>query len=115
MSILSNEEVLFIKNKINNQKGQNYPCSNQSVICGFFGKQTDFEKFKESYNKDIIRGRKEFFWTEKECWYYFSDTKEYSPRGYRFYKLKVPRNIDKDLFDNIYTYCGFYCCNIDFY
>lgn len=38
-------EINEISEWINNQEGQNYPCSNQVVICGFFGTREQWEDF----------------------------------------------------------------------
>ena len=55
------------------------------------------------YNKD-----------KTEKWRLFSpDT--FNMRGYRFYKIKIDKCINKDIFyERILPYCGFYCTEMEF-
>ena len=102
---------------INSQKGQKYPCSNQIVICGFFGTLKDWDNFCEKMPiKPRGRMKYEIRLTNGERWVYFSTSDNYKCRGYRFYKVKVPYWIDEHFFtENIYCYMINYCCEIEFY
>lgn len=42
-----------------------------------------------------------FSFANKERWYYFDYT-DYSQRGFRFYKIKVSRNINREIFFKLY-------------
>ena len=114
MEVLTEKEIERVTADISRQEGRKYPCSNQIVTCGFFsddGKWQDFvneNKYKLKYNrKDSI------CLADDEIWHHFSMT-NYSCRGYRFYKIKVDRNINRWIFyENIYPYCSMYCKEIE--
>lgn len=109
------EERDKISNWINNQKGQFYPCSNQVVCCGFVSddnyKWHDFiEENKENIEKLTKR---DFILKNKERWVKIPISE--SVRGYRYYKIKVDRNIDDINFleQIILPCCANYCCELE--
>lgn len=103
-----------ISGKINKQEGRKYPCSNQIVICGFFSTDEDWNNFvNNNLNKIKIRQKDRVVFENKERWHHFSYV-DYSHRGYRFFKIKVSRNINREIFLNyIYPYCSLYCKEIE--
>ena len=112
---LTVEEMKRISNTISKQEGQNYPCSNQIVTCGFFSSKETWQEFcdknkhriKERIAKDIIR------FEDGETWRWYSKH-NYNLRGFRFYKIKVSRDINRDLFMQcIYPCCAHYCKEIE--
>ena len=98
---LSNEEIEYYTNYFKNQKGQKYPCSNQIVLCGIF---TYLEKAKNIlrppnyFMKSIGANRTDWYNKDKtEKWRLFSPN-TFNMRGYRFYKIKIDKCIDKNIF-----------------
>ena len=111
---MTEEEMKVISERINKQEGRKYPCSNQIVVCGFFSTDEEWDNFVNN-NLDKIKTRKKdmVMFANKEQWYHF-DYINYSQRGYRFYKIKVSRNVNRELFlDCIYPYCSLYCKEIE--
>ena len=111
---MTEEEMKLISERINKQEGRKYPCSNQIVVCGFFSTDEEWNNFVNN-NLDKIKTRKKdrVIFANKEQWYHF-DYINYSQRGYRFYKIKVSRNVNRELFLNcIYPYCSLYCKEIE--
>ena len=111
---MTEEEMKLISERINKQEGRKYPCSNQIVVCGFFSTDEEWDNFVNN-NLDKIKTRKKdrVIFANKEQWYHF-DYINYSQRGYRFYKIKVSRNVNRELFlDCIYPYCSLYCKEIE--
>lgn len=108
------EEMKLISEKINKQEGRKYPCSNQIVVCGFFSTDEDWNNFvNNNFDKIKIRQKDRVIFANKEQWYYFDYT-NYSQRGFRFYKIKVSCNINREIFLNcIYPYCSLYCKEIE--
>ena len=111
---LTIEEMEYISDRINKQEGQNYPCSNQVVTCGFFASREEWVEFcnrNKHRTKYIAYDHMKF--EDGEIWNWFS-INSYNCRGYRFYKIKVSRNIDRHVFmQNIYPYCSHYCKEIE--
>ena len=111
---LTIEEMKHISDSISKQEGQNYPCSNQVVTCGFFASEDEWIEFCNKYKhktKYITKDRMMF--EDGEMWNWFS-VNSYNCRGYRFYKIKVSRMIDRSIFlNNIYPYCILYCKEIE--
>ena len=111
---MTEEEMKLISERINKQEGRKYPCSNQIVVCGFFSTDEEWNNFVNN-NLDKIKTRKKdrVIFANKEQWYHFNYI-NYSQRGYRFYKIKVSRNVNRELFLNcIYPYCSLYCKEIE--
>ena len=105
-----------IKRNIRKQKHrQNYPCSNQIVTCGFFGTSNQWANFisKSDY---IYKNQHHIALRNNESWRFFNIG--YNPnyiRRYKFYKLKVSKDIDREFFFQcIMPCCVLYCCKIDF-
>ena len=107
---------LSIKRSIRKQKGQWYPCGNQTVVCGFLSPyRNDFEKFKLNY--DIKwQTQNDFVSNDGEHWMFYKIGNDVNRiRGCRFYKLKVSKDIDREFFfQYIMPCCVLYCCEIDF-
>ena len=111
---MTEEEMKLISERINKQEGRKYPCSNQIVVCGFFSTDEEWNNFVNN-NLDKIKTRKKdrVIFANKEQWYHFNYI-NYSQRGYRFYKIKVSSNVNRELFLNcIYPYCSLYCKEIE--
>lgn len=107
-------EMKLISERINKQNGRKYPYSNQIVICGFFSTKEDWNNFvNDNLDRIKIQRKDEVIFENKERWCHFSYI-DYSQRGYRFYKIKVSRNINREIFlDCIYPYCSLYCKEIE--
>ena len=112
--VMTDKEMSIISEQINKQEGHKYPCSNQVVVCGFFSTEEDWDKFvNDNLDKIKIQQKDRVIFCDKEQWYRF-DYINYSQRGYRFYKIKVSRDIDTEIFLNyIYPYCCMYCNEIE--
>lgn len=107
---LTIEEMEYVSERINGQEGQNYPCSNQVVTCGFFASRKEWEEFCNE-NKHRIKQtiRDCVIFEDGERWHWFS-INSYNCSGYRFYKIKVSCTVDRHIFiQNIYPYCIHYC------
>lgn len=107
-------EMEYISNVISRQEGQNYPCSNQIVTCGFFGSK---EKWKDFCNKNkhrIVENRKtQICFEDGERWHWYPEYNE-NIRGFRFYKIKVSCDINRQAFLHcIYPCCAIYCKEIE--
>lgn len=112
---LTIEEMRIITENINSQEGRQYPCSNQTVVCGIFTTRDRFEEIAFKSRNRIIKRTRDELWYANEHWIFFDKSKPYNARGYRFYKLKVDSDIDKKTFlENIYPYCSLYCKEIEF-
>ena len=109
-------EKWIIKINARKQKHrQNYPCSNQTVICGFFGTSAQWADFisKSDY---IYKNHHYIALRNNESWRFFNiGVNPNYIRGYRFYKLKLSKDVDREFFFQcIYPCCVLYCCEIDF-
>lgn len=100
----------------NNQKGQNYPCSNQIVTCAIFtDNQEKAIKIMKEHNAIVTRQSKnEIVWNiNGERWIWkrtISDT----CRGYRYYKVIIDKDFDYNIFHELIApYCSFYCCSFE--
>lgn len=108
------EEMKLISEKINKREGRKYPRSNQIIVCGFFSTDEDWNNFvNNNLNKIKTQQKDRVTFANKERWYYFDYT-DYSQRGFRFYKIKVSCNINREIFLNcIYPCCSLYCKEIE--
>ena len=86
------------------QEGQNYPCSNQVVVCGFIALyRSDWERFVHD-NKDKIARQyrntmgEEILLNNNERWVWIAPSRG-SIRGYRFYKVLADKNINKKIIE----------------
>lgn len=119
MEFLTYTEMQHIQNEINSQEGQNYPCSNQVVLCGFFGTLSDWHEFllsKKDETEDC--SMKDYLKLKNgEIWKFFHVPKSNfdNIRGYRFYKVKIDsRLIDrKNIIENILPLCDLYCSELE--
>ena len=111
---MTEEEMKLISERINKQEGRKYPCSNQIVVCGFFSTDEEWNNFvNNNFDKIKTKQKDRIIFANKEQWYHFNYI-NYSQRGYRFYKIKVSRNVNRELFLNcIYPYCSLYCKEIE--
>lgn len=112
--MISKEERDKISNWINNQEGRRYPCSNQIVCCGFV--TDDNEKWQNfiEQNKDSIEKltKREIVFDSRERWIKIPLNSSF--RGYRYYKIKVDKNIDKNFLEQvILPCCANYCCELE--
>ena len=103
------------------QEGQNYPCSNQIVVCGFVALyQSDWERFAHNYKVKIARQYhsieiKEIILKNNERWIWINPS-NYSIRGYRFYKVLADKNINKKIIEEaILPQCSFYCKSFEWF
>jgi hypothetical protein len=100
------------------QEGQNYPCSNQVVVCGFVSPYVnDWKKFVKKLNKEIIWRTRQFevVLSNNERWVFINPNENYI-RGYRFYKVLANKNIDKKIIDwAILPICSFYCKSFEWF
>lgn len=108
------EERDKISNWINNQEGQNYPCSNQRVCCGFVtddnNKWNNFIKQNKNYIERLMQ--RDVVFKNKEHWVKIP-TSDFV-RGRRYYKIKIDKNIDiKFLEQVILPCCANYCCELE--
>lgn len=113
-NILTKKERKKISNYFNNQIGQNYPCSNQIVCCGFVtGNDKKWKSFIEKNKENIyILTKRSFILKNQEKW--FRIPLNNSIRGFRYYKIKIDKNINKKfLKENILPCCGHYCCDFE--
>ena len=100
------------------QKGQNYPCSNQVVVCGFVGLYLDdWKKFIHN-NKDkitYIHMKEEIILNNNERWVWINPS-NYSIRGYRFYKVLANKNINRRFIEEtVLPQCSFYCKSFEWF
>ena len=118
MSSKLKEWQLRLAERINKQEGQNYPCSNQVVVNGFFGRKIFWNKFIKENKKDIIKYYNSRFdypyalLKNGEKWIYFEHPMK--ARGYRFYKAKIDSSLSREyVLENIMPYCGYYCSELE--
>ena len=101
----------------NKQEGRKYPCSNQIVCCGVFTSDRD-KAIEFMKDKDVAerRERKDsitWFLNNGEQWVWTNWNE--SHRGYRFYKVAVDRDIDRNIYEClVMPYTGLYCCSFEF-
>lgn len=115
--MIKQEELKRIAKYFNQQKGQQYPCSNQIVICGVITRDRDKAlSIMQSKNAVLVKhGKNKLEWkfnNERWIWTHWG----YNTRGYRFYKVIVDKNIDmtEDEFAfSILGSCGNYCCSFE--
>lgn len=111
---MTNEEIGIISERINGQDGRKYPCSNQVVVCGFFSTEEKWNRFVQD-NKNCIQEqrKREIKLSNNERWCYF-DMNSFLFKGYRFYKIKVDKDINREVFYKcIYPCCSLYCKEIE--
>lgn len=105
------------------QEGQNYPCSNQIVVCGFVALYlSDWERFVHDNKDKIARQyrninimREEILLKNNERWVWINPS-SYSIRGYRFYKVLANKDINKKIIgEMILPQCSFYCKSFEWF
>lgn len=108
------EEMKSISEKINKQESRKHLSSNWIVVCGFFSTDEDWNNFvNNNLDKIKIWQKDRVVFANKEQWYHFSPV-NFSQRGYRFFKIKVSRDINREIFlSRIYPYCSLYCREIE--
>lgn len=113
---MTKEQRKDISKHIKSQKGQKYPCGNQVVCCGYFSYEEDWEKFCKKNKYFIKYKRKDSIKLKNnEVWRFFNliSLKE-NMRGFRFYKIKIDKSINSNLFYHyIYPCCVHYCKKIE--
>jgi hypothetical protein len=113
-NLITKEERDKISNYFNKQEGRPCPISNQVVICGYVTTDEDkWNNFVKENMKDIIRRRKDsFVLKDKEVWHRIPLS--FSVRGYRYYKIKVDKNINRKFLEQIILpCCNNYCCDFE--
>ena len=116
---LTEERMNYISNIINNQEGQNYPCSNQIVTCGFISTEKKWNKFVEKFKlagEIKLLTKQRIFLSDGTQWRFLDidKTNFRSVRGLRYYKIKVDKSIDAGTFEmSIMPYCSLYCKEIE--
>ena len=118
MSFKLEEWQLRIAERINKQEGQNYPCSNQTVVNGFFGRRSLWDNFVKENVCNIIRycnsrhERPYIVLNNGERWIYIENPT--TARGFRFYKAKIDSSLSREyVLENIIPYCSFYCSELE--
>lgn len=115
---MSPEFIGHIKEKYNNQKGQNYPCSNQIVRNIIFAYSLDdvVLDYLQKNNAHIVRNSKDRIEAviKDERWVVLP-LKD-SIRGYRAYKARIDiRLMEEWVKTTILPMLGLYCCEVDFF
>jgi hypothetical protein len=108
------EERDKISDYFNNQEGQNYPCSNQVVICGFVTDDDNkWEEFiRQNENNIVTLMKRKVRFENGERWVRIPTSE--SSRGYRYYKVKVDNNINRKFLEQIILpCCAHYCCEFE--
>lgn len=112
---MSREELNYYIKYFNQQQGQNYPCSNQIVRCAIFTKNKikalTFMKNKGAIKKYETKNQIQWLFNE-ELW----EWRDWNMnlKGYRFYKVVVDENIEKEFFYHfVLPYCCNYCCSLE--
>ena len=98
----------------NKQKGNPYPCSNQTVACGvIINDQKKAISVMEQKGATLIsQNYDRIKWIlNNEVWLWRNWNTNY--RGYRFYKLIVEQDIDERMFDWVRAYGSLYCCSME--
>lgn len=111
---MEREKLEKFKEYYDNQKGQPYPCSNQTVLCGVITYDRDkaLSIMEDKGAVKMVVGRDYIKWTlNNEIWTWRNWS--LNSRGNRFYKIIVDENIDENLFIWMRCYCGFYCCSVE--
>lgn len=102
-------------NFFNKQKGQAYPCSNQSVICGVIINDMDraIAVMEEKGARMRLISSYRIEWElDNELWMWADWNK--ANIGRRFYNILVDENIDEEFFKEIVVpMCGMYCCSME--
>lgn len=112
MNYTKEEYLEHYKNYFNTQEGCCYPCSNQTVVCAII---THDEKLaRRTMKKDpcrIFYNRLEWY-IDDEHWIWFKGMTN-NCRGYRFYKVIIDKNLDKEEIEQVIALCSFYCCSFE--
>ena len=98
----------------NKQKGRQYPCSNQIVVCGVITNDRDKALYIMEEKGAVLIGQcyNNIKWElNNEIWVW----KRWNEvmRGHRFYKVIVDQAIDENLFRWARIYCSSYCCSME--
>lgn len=105
------QEILeYYVEHFNKQKGQPYPCGNQTVICAIItnNKDTALSVMEEKGATLRKQSRDRIEWElNNEIWRW--QNWNWNNRGYRFYKLIVDKNIDEELFHCVKVQGALYC------
>lgn len=99
---------------LNKQKGNPYPCSNQTVVCGVITNDREKALSVMAEKGAIIESQyyNRIVWQlNNERWIWRDWNTGY--RGYRFYKMLIDENIDEKMFNWAMAYGNLYCCNME--
>ena len=104
----------MIQRDIQKQPGRKFSYSNQSVVCGIFTTKSKAKQYIPNKNF-LIRQKSDQWFDGLEHWIFFNINEPFTCRGYRFYKIKIDKNIDRKMFfEHIYPCCSVYCKEIEF-
>lgn len=111
---LTKEARMRVAERILRQEGQSYACGNQLVTCAIVGEREDWDRFVKLVEDEIaVLSRDSVKLRNGERWQFISMNAGEWIRGYRFYKIKVRKDIDRDKFlEAIMPCCSFYCKEI---
>lgn len=113
---INSDKLTFLERHCITKNVKNQSCDNHNLLCMYYSyDKNKFDKFIEQFY--IVEHHGNSFMTKDgERWYFYdmSQAQGYI-RGYRFYKLKVPKTINRDIFfSSIYPWCDGTCCDIEF-
>lgn len=117
---VSIEELEYYRDYFNKQEGRKYPCSNQTVRCIVItddkDKAVNFMRCKPVAEKREYDHGNIIEWFlkngDKWLWRVWNG----SCRSYRFYKIAIDKNVDKELFEYlVLPYCNIYCCSFEIF
>lgn len=109
MENLTQEEMQYYEHYFSMREGRKQPCSNQIVLCGLVMPKEKARDLMKEYKQ--IRTN-EWFYNE-ELWRLIP--MNYASRGYRFYKVWIDKDINKQFFRQvIMPLCAMYCCEMKF-
>lgn len=99
----------------NKQEGQNYPCSNQVVVCGFCTSNLKkWEKFRDNQKNYIYKEQFSIRLKNGERWDYINPY--WNVRGYRLYKVLADKTLDrKIIYEKIIVACAHYCKSFEWF
>lgn len=102
-------------NEVNLQKGRPYPYSNQIVKCAVItrDKKKALIEMRRRGAQIYKKSRNYIEWQlNNEQWIWLNWHID-AHRGYRFYKILVDKNIDKELFMFTRIKSATYCCHAE--
>ena len=110
---MTQEVLKHYVERFNKQKGNPYPCSNQTVVCGIITNRDKAISIMEERGAVIKKQCHNYIEWElnNERWLWRNWNMNH--RGYRFYKILVDKNIDDELFEFVRIKSSLYCCSME--